>query len=160
MQVYEQVDANFMKEKGLKAIGTRWVIVHKGVAKNPLIRARLVSQETKRTTTLDPDDSSVAEALRLMMSLAMSGQPKRATEQTVLAFFEMSRAHFSHFSSEVAGRQNAEGGQGSPRDTQSSKERCTGPKITVHVLTPSVKQSCGSSISMWVCSRRDGVPSW
>ena len=91
LQVYEEVDAGFMKANNLKAIGTRWVIVNKGDAKNPSIRARSVAQETKNVTTLDPAESASTtfaatpplEAVRIMASLCMSGPPKRAAEELV-----------------------------------------------------------------------------
>ena len=97
IEMYEQVDETFMKEKGLKATGMRWVIVHV----NLLIRARPIAQETKRTTTLELDNSSVTpfaatpllEASHLVMSQVMSG-PKGATEETVLAFLTFVKRTF------------------------------------------------------------------
>ena len=45
-----------VKEQGLNPIETRWVSTNKGDPEHPFIRARLVAQETKRTTNMDLTD--------------------------------------------------------------------------------------------------------
>ena len=90
LQVYKEVMESFLKENGLKAIGTRWVIVNKGDAKNPFIRARLVAQETKNVTTLNPEESAAItfaatpplEALRMLMSLVQLRSCRRRSATT------------------------------------------------------------------------------
>ena len=51
-----------MKEQGLTPIGTRWVFKNKGDTEHPFIRARLVAQETKRTTSMVLTDTSMTFA--------------------------------------------------------------------------------------------------
>ena len=75
MQVYRAVLVSYLDKSGLKAIGTRWVYTNKGDAANPLIRARLVAQETKRVSELTPADASSTftatpslESLKVMLS--------------------------------------------------------------------------------------------
>ena len=70
-----------MKEQGLTPIGTRWVFTEKGDTEHPFIRARLVAQETKRTTNMDITDTSMtfastppAEGFRFLLSRAMTGE--------------------------------------------------------------------------------------
>ena len=51
-----------VKEQGLTPIGTRWVFTNKGDTEHPFIRAKLVAQETKRTTKMDLTDTSMTFA--------------------------------------------------------------------------------------------------
>ena len=91
-----------MKEQGLTPIGTRWVFTNRGDTEHPFIRARLVAQETKRTTNMDLTDTSVTfaatlpvEGFRYLLSRAMTGEKKRNPQyELVIAFFDISRAHF------------------------------------------------------------------
>ena len=53
MNVYTPCEHEAVKEQGLTPIGTRWVFTNKGDTEHPFIRARLVAQETKRTTNMD-----------------------------------------------------------------------------------------------------------
>ena len=101
MGVYEEATADQCKAEGLTPIGTRWILVNKGDVAAPMIRARLVAQETKRTTQMDSSNPSATfvatpplEALRLMLSMAMTGPRKLSSECKVLGFFDISRAQF------------------------------------------------------------------
>ena len=99
--VYEEVTKDWCVSEGLTPVGARWVLVNKGDIKNPVIRARLVAQETKRVSALDPSNPSATfaatppvEALRFMLSLPMTGPRKPQQYERVLGFFDISRAHF------------------------------------------------------------------
>ena len=102
MNVYTLCEHGAMKEQGLTPIGTRWVFTNKGDTEHPFIRARLVVQETKRTTKMDLTDTSITfaatlpvEGFRLPLSRAMTGEKKRnPQDELVIAFFDISRAHF------------------------------------------------------------------
>ena len=102
-----------MKEQGLTLIGTRWVFTNKGDTEHPFIRARLVAQETKGTTSMDLTDTSMTlaatplvEGFRLLLSMAMTCEKKRdPQDELVIAFFDISRAHFH---SPVRGRLQSE----------------------------------------------------
>ena len=101
MNVYREVTAQWVEEQGLRPVGTRWILVNKGDAKNPFVRARLVAQETKRVTKEDPLSPSTTfaatppvEALRFMLSRAMTGPRRAPMDELVLGFFDISRAHF------------------------------------------------------------------
>ena len=87
---------SYLDKSGLKVIGTRWVYTNKGDAADPLIRARLVAQETKR-----PEDASSTfaatpplERLKVKLSRCMSGKRRTSAEEKVLGFYDISRAHF------------------------------------------------------------------
>ena len=73
MNVYTPCEHGAVKEQGLTPIGTRWVFTNKG---DPFIRARLVAQETKRTTKMDLTATSAAtplvEGFRFLLSRAMT----------------------------------------------------------------------------------------
>ena len=60
--MYTSYEDGAVKEQGLSPIGTRWVFTNKGDTEHPFIRARLVSQETKRTTNMDLTDTSMTFA--------------------------------------------------------------------------------------------------
>ena len=89
-------------EQGLALIGTRWVFTNKGDTEHPFIQARLVDQETKRTTNMDLTDTSMTiaatppvEGFRFLLSRAMTGEKKRNPQgELVTAFFDVSRVHF------------------------------------------------------------------
>ena len=81
MNVYTLCQHGAMKEQGLTPIGTRWVFTNKGDTEHPFVRARLVAQETKRTTNMDLTDTSMAltatphvEGFRFLLSRAMTGE--------------------------------------------------------------------------------------
>ena len=90
-----------MKEQGLTPIGTRWVFTNKGDTKHLFIWARLVAQETKKTTNMDLTDTFVTfvatplvEGFRFLLSRAMTGEKKRnPQDELVIAFFDISRVH-------------------------------------------------------------------
>ena len=90
-----------MKDQGLTPIETRWISTNKGDTERPFIRARLVAQETKKTTKMDLTDMSMTfaatplvERLRFLLSRAMAGEKKKnAQDELVVAFFDISRAH-------------------------------------------------------------------
>ena len=62
------------------------------------IRARLVAQETKRTTNMDLTDTSMTfavEGFRFLLSRAMTGEKKRdPQDELVIAFCGISRAQY------------------------------------------------------------------
>ena len=58
MHVYTAGEHGAVKERGLPPIGTRWVFTTKG----DTYRARLFTQETKRTTKMDLTDTSMTLA--------------------------------------------------------------------------------------------------
>ena len=58
VNVYTLCEHGAIKEQGLTPIGTRRVFTNKGDTEHPVIRARLVAQETKRTTNMDLTDTS------------------------------------------------------------------------------------------------------
>ena len=62
MHLYTPCEHGAVKEQGLTPIGTRWVFTNKGDTEHPIIRARLVAQETKRTTNTDLTDMSMTFA--------------------------------------------------------------------------------------------------
>ena len=62
MNVYTLCEHGDVKEQGLTPTGTRWVFTNMGDTEHPLIRARLVAQETKRTTKMDLTDMSLTFA--------------------------------------------------------------------------------------------------
>ena len=87
MNVCTPCEHGAMKEQGLTPIGTRWVFTNKGDTEHPFIRARLVAQETKRTTNMDLTDTSMTfaatppvEGFRFVLSRAMTGE-KRGTHR-------------------------------------------------------------------------------
>lgn len=98
--VYREVTADCCKKRGLKPINTRFLYTNKGDTKHLNIRVRLVAQEMARVTTLLPDESITfaatppLEALRAMLSLAMTGPMQKSDHEIVLGFFHISRAHF------------------------------------------------------------------
>ena len=102
MNVYTSCEHGAVKEQGLAPIGTRWVFTNKGDTEHPFIRARLVAQETMRTTKMDLTDTSMTiaatppvEGFRFLPSRALTGEKKRnPQDELVIAFFDISRAHF------------------------------------------------------------------
>ena len=84
MNVYTPCEHGAMKGQGLTPIGTRWIFTNKGDTEHPFIRARLVAQQTKRTTNMDLTNTSMTfaatppvEGFRLLLSKAMTGEKKR-----------------------------------------------------------------------------------
>ena len=75
----------------------RWVLTNKGDTEHPFIRARLVAQETKRTTNMDLTETSMTfaaippvEGFRFRLSTAMTGEKKRnPQDELVIAFFDV-----------------------------------------------------------------------
>ena len=102
MDVYTSCEHEAVKEQGLTPIGTRWVFTNRGDTEHPFIRARRVTQETTKTTRMDLTDTSMTfaatppvEGFRFLLSMAMTGeQEKNSQDELVIAFFEISRAHF------------------------------------------------------------------
>ena len=62
MNVYTHCEHGAVKEQGLTSIGTCWVFTNKGNTEHPFIRARLVAQETKKTTKMDLTGTSMTFA--------------------------------------------------------------------------------------------------
>jgi hypothetical protein len=85
--------ADCWKETGKAPIGSKWVDVNKGDAKNPLIRSRFV---VKEIATYKTDDFFAAtpplEAFRLLLSLAASGAP-----DTKIEVLDARKAHLHAF---------------------------------------------------------------
>ena len=83
MNVYTSCEHRAVKEQGLTPIGTRWVFTNKGDTEHPFIGARLVAQETKRTTKMDLMDTSMTfaatppvEGFRFLLSRSDDGREK------------------------------------------------------------------------------------
>ena len=99
MNVYTLCKYRAVKELGLTPIGTRWVFTNKGDTEHPFIRARLVAQETKRTTNMDLTETSMTfaatppvEGFRFLLSTAMTGEKKRnPQDELVTAFFDVEK---------------------------------------------------------------------
>jgi len=95
---YDTID-NCVAATGKPPITVGWVDINKGDDDHPKVRCRLVVQETKRQTTIDPENTAAVfsatppyEALRLIISSLMS--PRTPEEQEhVLTFIDISRAH-------------------------------------------------------------------
>ncbi len=100
LQVYHEASEDYVKTHSLKAIGTRWIYANKGDATRPVVRARLVAQETKRVSSLAADDSNnfaatpLLEGLRFMLSRCMAGPHRAHADVKVLVFYDISRADF------------------------------------------------------------------
>ena len=100
LEVFERVPITECWEKTQRPpIPTGWVDVNKGDEQRPDVRCRLVVKETKRLTTLGPEDAASVfagtpplEGLRLLISLAMSGG-QSGPDGNVLMFLDISRAH-------------------------------------------------------------------
>ena len=95
--VYAKVPiSECVKETGKQPIGVTWVVVNKGDAANPDIRARLVAQEFKFS---DPERDDVfaptppVEGLRLLISFVMT-QTSDDDEPEVVEVLDATRAHF------------------------------------------------------------------
>ena len=95
---YDTVE-NCVAKTGRPPIPMGWVDVNKGDDENPKVRCRLVVQETRRQTTIDPENTAAVfsatppyEALRMIISMLMT--PKTPEEREhVLTFIDISRAH-------------------------------------------------------------------
>ena len=59
MNVYTSCEHDAVNEQGFTPIGTRRVFTNMGDTEYLFIRARLVAQETKRTTSMDLTDTSM-----------------------------------------------------------------------------------------------------
>ena len=115
MNVYTPCEHRGVKEQGLTPIGKRWVFTNKDDTEDPFIRARLVAQETKRTTKMDLTDTSMTfaatpavEGFRILLSRAMTGEKKRnPQDQLVIAFFDILKSALSFARSWKCGDSNA-----------------------------------------------------
>ena len=101
---YDLVDHDLVSSQGLKPIPCHWILSNKGDAARPVIRARLVAQETKRRSVIDHAFSSTPplEALRLVLSMLMTmdegekALTRRAADpkdDKVAVIIDVSRAH-------------------------------------------------------------------
>ena len=86
MNVHTHCWHGTVKEQGIIPIWTRWVFTNKGYTEHLFIRARLVAQETKRTTSMDLTDTSMTfaatplvEGFRFLLSRAMTGEKEEPT---------------------------------------------------------------------------------
>ena len=102
LKVYEEASLEEWQASGCRLIPMRWLDINKGDSETVSIRSRAVLQETRKRSDLGPNDiaSTFAaapplEGLRMMASLAMSGQQGvPLNDRRVLAFYDVSRAHF------------------------------------------------------------------
>ena len=89
---------------GMKPIPLRWVDINKGSETSKEYRSRLVVMETKRRSTIAPEDKGAVfsatpplEAVRMLASLAMSIKGPIAQHDLdndiVIGFLDISRAH-------------------------------------------------------------------
>ena len=106
LDVREIVDRDFALERknGVKPILLRWVDINKGSETDKEYRSRLVVMETKRRSTIAPEDKGVVfsatpplEAVRMLASLAMSIKGPIAQHDPdndiVIGFLDISQAH-------------------------------------------------------------------
>ena len=104
LDVWEIVDRDFALERmnGMKPIPLRWVDINKETTKE--CRSRLVVMETKRRSTIVPEDKGAVfsatpplEAVRMLASLAMSIKGPITQDDPdndiVTGFLDISRAH-------------------------------------------------------------------
>ena len=113
--MYTSSEHETVKDEGLTPIGTRWIFTNKGDTERPFIRARLVAQETKKTTKMDLTDTSMTfaatplvEGFRFLLSRAMTGEKmKNAQDELLIAFFDIAREQFSLASPQESSDSNA-----------------------------------------------------
>jgi len=84
---------------GKAPIGTRWTEMDKGDHRNPIVRCRLVVQETKYRSMIDPEDLSATfaatpaiEAIRFLFSCLVTWISV-AGDELVVRHLDISRAH-------------------------------------------------------------------
>ena len=102
LRVYEEATEEECKADGCVPIPMRWIDINKGDSSQVVVRSRAVLQETKRRTTIRPNDFAATfaatpplEGLRMIMSMAMTGQRESSAKQRrILGFYDASRAHF------------------------------------------------------------------
>ena len=102
MNVYTPCEHEAVKEQGLTSVRTRSVFTNKGDTERPFIRARLVAQKTKKTTQMDQTDTSMTfaatplvEGFCFLRPRAVTGEKEKiAPDESVIALFDISRAHF------------------------------------------------------------------
>lgn len=95
---YDTVE-NCLAKSGRQPIPMGWVDINKGDDEHPKVRCRLVVQETRRQTTIDPENTAAVfsatppyEAMRMIISMLMT--PRTPEEHDhVLTFIDISRAH-------------------------------------------------------------------
>ena len=98
LQIWDVVDVDMCwRETGRAPLGTRWTELNKGDDEHMEVRSRLVAQETKRQSTIEPGDTAAVfaaapplETLRFLGSMAMTADPNK---KWVLRFLDVSRAH-------------------------------------------------------------------
>ena len=101
LKVFEYVAEEEAREiTGRPPISVDWVDTNKGDRERPVLRSRLVVQETRRISTLGPEDAAAIfaatpplEALRFVLSQAMTEQRDDRQMERVVAFLDISRAH-------------------------------------------------------------------
>ena len=150
-----------MKEQGLTPIGTRWALTNKGDTEHPFIRARLVAQETKRTTNMDLTVTSMTfaatplvEGFRFLLSMAMTGEKKRnLQDELVIAFIDISRAHFhSPVRRKVPIRM--QGDPSCPQELPCSIAQCMERRTQHNALVRSVNGRWRNLTTTLVCTNR------
>ena len=87
------LEAEAVENTGCAPISVEWVNTNKGDAERPDVRCRLVVQETKRVSTLGPEDAAAIfaatpplEALRFVLSQAMTEQKHDRQMERLIAF--------------------------------------------------------------------------
>ena len=101
VKVFERVSVDVAwEETGAPPINVDWVDVNKGDGTRPNVRSRLVAQETRRVSTIDAEDISAVfaatpplEALRFLLSMAMTERKEDRLSERVVMFLDISRAH-------------------------------------------------------------------
>ena len=86
---------------GRPPIPTAWVDIDKGDRERPNVRSRLVAQETRWRSALDPTDWAATfaatppyEAFKMQLSMLMTGaRPESPMDERVLMLIDISRAH-------------------------------------------------------------------
>ena len=105
---YDAVE-NCLAKSGRQPIPMGWVDISKGDGEHPKVRCRLVVQETRRQTTIDPENTAAVlsatplhEAMRMIISMLMT--PRTPEQQShVLTFIDISRAHPLRRCEEICG---------------------------------------------------------
>ena len=88
-----------LQRSGRSPLGTRWIDTNKGDQRREEYRSRLVVQETRRASSIDPGDIAAVtsstpplEAMRVLLSACMTWT-KIDGQDWVLQFLDISRAH-------------------------------------------------------------------
>ena len=124
-----------------------------GDTERPFIRARLVAQETKKTTKMDLTDTSVTFAAPRG---AMTGERKKnAQAEMVNAFFDISRAHFHSPVRRKVAIRVPQGDPSCPSGVAMLNRAKYGTKDAAQCFDLYCKRTCGEIwITAWECAIR------